>query len=137
MSVNVVDVKESNVEGFVAPMSVSILVVIFVVVTATLESVDLDAVIANDHGGVSGGQENDWKEWGGELHRGEQERSKEELMPQREKKSNLGDVYLRMRGWDHMEHLEVTGSQVQRVDLCAVTGRLGRKLKDLGSIDTL
>ena len=49
MSVNVVDVEESDIEGLV--------VVVAVAITATfgLEDVDLDIVVANDYGGEGGG----------------------------------------------------------------------------------
>jgi len=65
MSVNVVDVEQSNVECLVIS-------VYAIVVTATLrlESVDLDAIVTNDYGGVGRGQENGWEKDGSEPHDG-------------------------------------------------------------------
>ena len=52
MSVNVIDVEESDVEGFFAPTSA--IIVVAVTASLGLESVDLGAVVADDYGGVGG-----------------------------------------------------------------------------------
>ena len=69
MSVNVIDVEESDIEGLVAS--------VVIIATLGLETVYFCAVFTNDYSGVGGGQENDWKKEGGELH-GEPTKAAEE-----------------------------------------------------------
>ena len=88
MSVNVVDVEESNIKSLV--VSVSIL-------TATLrfKNVGLDTVVANDYSGVGEDQENDWEKEGSDPHGGPTRvEGRGRAGAKEEKKTNLGDIYL-------------------------------------------
>ena len=88
MSVNVVDVEESNIKSLV--VSVSIL-------TATLrfKNVGLDTVVTNDYSGVGGDQESDWEKEGSDPHGGPTEvEGRRRAGAKEEEKTNLGDIYL-------------------------------------------
>ena len=80
MSVDVVDVEESDIECLV----VAIPAIVVIMAAPSLEDVDSYTVVANNYGGIGGGQENDWEKEGSELHGGPTDRrkgSREELAP--------------------------------------------------------
>ena len=100
MSVNIVDVEESNIKGLVVSASIP-------TATFRFKSVDLDTVVANDHGGIGGDQENDWEKEGSEPHGGPTEvEGRRRAGAKEERKANLGDLYLQMRAWDQLDHIE-------------------------------
>ena len=89
MSVNVVDVKESDIEGIVAT----------VIASLGFESVYFDAIVTRDYRGVGGGDEDDWEKEGNELHRGSTEVTKgQEGELALKKRSRWGRVIYTRRG---------------------------------------